>query len=117
MGKYNEAIAEYEEANKLRGETTGGQIYLGYALAKAGRRSEAETILKRLETTKEYVSPAELAFVYIALGQKEQALSALERSYAVHDLQMQYLAVDPHYDELRAEPRFKELIRKVGLPQ
>jgi hypothetical protein len=50
------------------------------------------------------------------LGQKEQALSSLERAYTVHDLQMQFLGVDPHYDSLRSEPRFKELMRKVGLP-
>jgi hypothetical protein len=86
-------------------------------LAKAGRRSEAEAILKRLETTKEYVSPAELAILYVGLGDKEQALTALERAYAAHDLQMLELGVDLHYDPLRSEPRFQEIIRKVGLPQ
>lgn len=85
-------------------------------MAKAGRRNEAESILKKLETTKEYVSPAELAVLYVGLDQKEQALSALERAYAAHDLQMGFLGIDPHYDSLRSEPRFQELIRKVGLP-
>ena len=117
MGQYNEAISEYEESLRLHGENTSVQCYLGYALAKAGRRNEAESLLKRLETTKEYVSPAELAGLYIALGEREKALSALERAYAQHDLQMQYLGIDPHLDPLRSEPRFQELIRKVGLPQ
>ena len=117
MGQYNDAIAEFEESLRLKGDNTSDQCYLGYALAKAGRRSDAEPILKRLETTKEYVSPAELAVLYIGLGEKEQALSALERAYAAHDLQMQYLGLDPSYDPLRSEPRFRELIRKVGLPQ
>jgi TolB-like protein/Flp pilus assembly protein TadD len=117
LGQYDNAIAKFEESLRLRGDNTSDQCYLGYALAKAGRRNEAEAILKRLETTKEYVSPAELATLYIGLGQKEQALSALERAYAAHDLQMQYLGVAPFYDPLRTEPRFQELIRKVGLPQ
>ena len=117
MGQYNEAIAEFEESRRLKGDNTSDQCYLGYALAKAGRRGEAEAILKRLETTKDYVSPAELTTLYIGLDQKEQALSALERAYGAHDPQMQYIGVDPFLDPLRSEPRFQELIRKVGLPQ
>ncbi len=117
MGKHNDAIAEYEESLRLQGDNTSSQCYLGYALAKAGRRREAEALRKRLETTKEYVSPAELAVLYVGLGEKEKALAALERAYTEHDLQMQHLATDPHYDALRSEPRFQELIRKVGLPQ
>jgi TolB-like protein/Tfp pilus assembly protein PilF len=116
LGRYNEAIAEFEEALRLNGDNTSDLCYLGHALAKAGRRSEAEAILKRLGTTKQYVSPAELATLYIGLDQKEQALSALERAYADHDVQMQFLGVAPFYDPLRTEPRFQELIRKVGLP-
>ena len=54
--------------------------------------------------------------LYVGLGDKEGAIAALERAYAAHDLQMQYLKVDPHYDSLRAEPRFQDLVRKVGLP-
>ena len=116
-GQYNDAIAEFEEALHIGGASTSTDCYLGVALAKAGRRSEADALLKRLETTKDYVSPAELACLYSGLDQKEQALSALERAYAAHDLQMQFLGVAPYYDPLRSEPRFQELIRKVGLPQ
>jgi serine/threonine-protein kinase len=117
MRRYDEAVAEYETTNRLDGDSTSVHCFLGYALAKAGRRNEAEAILKKLETTKEYVSPAELAVLYVGLDQKEQALSSLERAYAAHDLQMRFLGVDPSFDPLRSEPRFKELIRKVGLPR
>ena len=116
MRRYNEAVSEYEASQRSIGDTTSLQCFLGYALAKAGRRKEGEAILKKLETTKEYVSPAELAVLYMGLDQKEQALSSLERAYADHDLQMRFLPVDPHFDPLRSEPRFQELIRKVGLP-
>jgi len=117
MGQYKDAIAELEESLRLKGDNTSDQCFLGYALAKAGRRNEAEAILKRLETTKEYVSPPELAILDVGLGEKEQALSALERAYAAHDPQMQFLGAAPEYDAVRSEPRFQELIRKVGLPQ
>ncbi len=116
MGKYNEAIAEYKECLRLADKLPGAECYLVYALSKAGQRDEAEKVLKHLETTKDYVSPAELAIAYAGLGQKEQALSSLERGYIADDLQMQFLGADPHYDGLRSEPRFKELMRKVGLP-
>ena len=116
-GEYEKAVAEYKETIKLRGENTSDQCYLGYALAKAGQRAEAEAILKQLETTEKYVSPAELAVLYVGLGEKEKALSALERAYAAHDLQMQNLGIDPGYDSIRSEPRFQDLMRKVGLTQ
>jgi eukaryotic-like serine/threonine-protein kinase len=117
VGKYNDAIVEFQETMRLAGADTSTQCYLGYSFAKAGKRAEAEALQKQLETTKEYVSPAELAILYLGLGDRERALSALERSYAAHDLQLQYLVADPHYDTLRSEPRFQELVRKVGLPQ
>ena len=67
MGQFNDAIAEYQESIRLTGVDTSTQCYLGYALAKAGKRAGAEALLKELETTKEYVSPAELAVLYIGL--------------------------------------------------
>ena len=90
---------------------------MGYAYAKSGKRDEALAILNKLKTTKDHVSPAELAILYVGLGDKEAALESLERSYREHDLQMQYLKVDLHYDALRSEARFQDLMRRVGLPQ
>jgi Flp pilus assembly protein TadD len=114
-GKYNEAIADYQKFVSLGDTTSSTQCYLGYALAHAGRKSEAQAILEKLKTTKEYVSPAELAVLYAGLGDKEGAIASLEKAYVAHDLQMQYLNIDPHYDSLRSDPRFVELIKKVGL--
>jgi tetratricopeptide (TPR) repeat protein len=114
-GMYPQAIAEYQKEIGIDGETTSVQCYLGYALAMSGKRSEAQAILDKLKSTKEYVSLAELATLYVGLGDKEGALASLEKAYAAHDPQMQYLKVDPHYDSLRSDPRFVELSRKVGL--
>jgi len=58
-----------------------------------------------------------LATLYAGLGEKEEALSLLEKASAAHELQMQYLKVDPHLDSLHLDSRFTDLLRRVGLPQ
>jgi TolB-like protein/Flp pilus assembly protein TadD len=116
-GMYPEAIAEYQKFSSIEGEKTENQIYLGYSYAMSGQREKALAILKKMKTTTDYVSPAELAILYTGLGDKEGAFQELERAYAAHDLQLQYLKVEPHYDSLRSDPRFTDLMRRVGLPK
>jgi adenylate cyclase len=90
-------------------------LYLGAFYAKAGERKKAQEILKRLETSKEYVSPGELTVLYAALGEREQAFASLEKAYAAHDLQLQHLRAEIFFDSLREDSRFKDLMRRVGL--
>ena len=114
---HNEAVAAYKESIKIsNAESTSTECYLGASLARLGDRSGALKILEKLEVTKDYVSPGELAVLYTALGDREKALSTLERAYREHDLQLKYLNIETGYDDLRSEPRFQELVRKVGLP-
>ena len=114
---YGQAIEEYKKAASMAKQTTWNQIILGYALAMSGKTSEAQEILSSLKTSIEYVSPAELAILYVGLGDKEGALASLEAAYAAHDLQLIYLNVAPQYDSLRSDPRFQSLRRRVGLPE
>jgi eukaryotic-like serine/threonine-protein kinase len=114
-GMYREGIAEYEQAVKVGDNSLTTQIYLGAAYAKAGERAKAQVILDRLETSEQYVSPTELSILYVALGQREQAFASLEKAYAGHDLQLGTLGVDASFDSLREDPRFKDLMRRVGL--
>lgn len=114
-GMYAEAIAAYEEAIKLGLDSPSTQIHLGAAYARAGDRERAQAILTRLQTSEEYVSPGQLATLYVAQGETEQAFAALEKAYEEHDLQLQYLGVDPALDPLRSDPRFQDLLRRVGL--
>jgi hypothetical protein len=72
-------------------------------------------MLTQLQTSKEYVSPGELAILYTALGEQEQAFSSLEKAYAAHDPQLEFLGVSPAYDPLRSDPRFQDLLRRLGL--
>lgn len=113
-GMYAEAIATYQQSIKMFGDNTSDQIYLGAACAKAGERGKAKAILKRLETTKDYVSPTELAILYDALDERDKAFATLERAYARHDYQFMFLGA-PEFDSLRSDPRFTDLMRRVGL--
>ncbi len=114
-GMYSEAIANYQKFISIKGEDTSVPVYLGYAYAMSGKRNEALALLDKLKTTKEYVSPGELAILYAGLGNKEEAFAALDRAYNAQDPQMQYLKIEPHYDSLRSDPRYADLMRKVDL--
>lgn len=114
-GQYPEAIAAYQKAIRLGDDSRDTQIYLGAAYAKAGERAKAQAIVRKLETGKEYVSPGSLADLYVALGERDQAFAVLERAYAAHDAQLQFLGVNPNLDRLRSDPRFPDLLRRVGL--
>jgi TolB-like protein/cytochrome c-type biogenesis protein CcmH/NrfG len=116
-GMHKQAITEYQKVVSIEPEIMNAHICLGYALAMSSRRSEAMAILTKIKNTNVYVSPTELAVLYIGLGDIEGAIALLERAYAEHDLQMQYLNVVPYFDSLRAEPRFQEILRRIGLHQ
>ena len=90
---------------------------LGYLHAVAGDHEQAEQTLRDLELLAEqrYVTPAARMVVYLGLDDKEQALDWLEKCLADRDLQCWFLGVDPVYDRLRDEPRFKAVLKKVGL--
>ena len=114
-GMYREAITAYEKAAQL-GAGFNTKIYLAAAYAGAGERDRARSMLRQFEEGKGYVSPAELAVLYVALGERERALASLEKAYAERDLQLKYLTTEPAYDPITNESRFRELVRKVGLP-
>ena len=114
-GMYEEAIDEFQKGMSINGETTSGQIYLGYALAMSGKKKEARALFAKLKKRKEYVSATELAYLDIALGDKEGAMIRLEKAYAARDPHLQHLKVDPHYDSLRSDSRFQDLVKRVGL--
>jgi TolB-like protein/Tfp pilus assembly protein PilF len=114
-GMYAEAITAFEEAIKLGQDAPATQIRLGSACARAGNRARAQAILKQLQTSKDYVSPCELGILYAALGERDQAFASLEKAYEAHDVQFQFLGVSPEWDPLRSDPRFQDLLRRVGL--
>lgn len=82
-------------------------------IAKGVRLGRYE--IRSLLGSKDHVSPGELAMLYTALGEREQALALLKKAYENHHLQLQYLGVAPEFDPLRADLRFQNLVRRIGL--
>jgi len=117
--QFGEAIAEAEKAVELSERAPEALGILGMVYGFAERKEEAKKILKELLTLNErrYVTPAALAYVYIGLGDKDQAFAWIEKAYRERSNFVTYLKVVPIVDSLRSDPRFSDLIRRVGLPQ
>jgi TolB-like protein/Tfp pilus assembly protein PilF len=117
MGMPDRAIAELQRAaalNKRRAQTIAG---LAYAHAAAGNRRAAERLLAELleRWRTEYVSSLVIAVAYAGLGDREQAVRWLENAASVHDPFLTYLSMIPAFDPLRADPRFSQVLKKLGL--
>jgi tetratricopeptide (TPR) repeat protein len=91
--------------------------HLGNAYARAGRVYSARKIISQLEkdVQKNGVGRYEIALVYAGLGEKNLAFSWLEESYKTHSEGLTNLKIDPCLDPLRSDPRFDDLVRRVGL--
>ena len=107
-GMYPEAIAEVRKFIELSSDPTG-KGFLGFCLAKSGQRAEAIKVLNELkqESSERYVQSYAFALIYIGLGQKEDALAALEKEVSDRSPNAIFYAVNPELDELRAEPRLR----------
>jgi TolB-like protein/Tfp pilus assembly protein PilF len=117
-GSYPEAIAETRTAIELRnGSSAKG--YLGLWLARSGKREDAGQLLNELkqESAWNYVQPYTFALIYIGLGSKEEALNWLEKQMSGHAETANQYAVAPELDELRSEPRFKAMLKRMNLPE
>jgi eukaryotic-like serine/threonine-protein kinase len=115
---YEVAIAEGEKAVKLSGGSPLMRAALAYTFGTAGRTKEACRILDDLTelAKKKYVAPYFFAGTYIGLGENDRAIECLEKSYQEHSHWLIYLHTDPGMDGLRDNPRFQDLLRRVGLP-
>ena len=109
---YKDAIREFEQ-----GRNPYTLAHLGNAYARAGRLSEARKAIARLNERigKQNVTYG-IALVYAGLGEKDQAFAWLEKAYQVRDKGITCLKIDQCLDPLRSDPRFQDLVRRVGLP-
>jgi len=117
LGRYEEAISSYEHGFEVTGQSGELSTTLAYIYSLSGKRAEAQ---KRLSNIIEYskqnfVSPISIARVYVGLGEKEEAFFWLEKGYSQNDAQLIYLKIDPTFDPLRSDPRYTQLLRKIGL--
>jgi tetratricopeptide (TPR) repeat protein len=119
-GKLLEAISEYQKAIEISNGDQDAAASLAHAFAVIGRRAEAEKILHDFERKSKsgYVSPYMIATIYAGLGEKDKALAFLERAYQERSLDISWhLKADLRIDNLRSDPRFQDLVRRVGYPQ
>jgi serine/threonine protein kinase len=117
-GCYEAAIAEGEKGVKLSGGSPLMRAALAHTFGTAGRTKEALRILDELTELgkQKYVAAYFFAGIYVGLGENDRAIEYLERSYEEHSHWLIYLHIDPSMDALRDDPRFHDLLRRVGLP-
>ena len=116
-GGFAEAIAALKQGISLGG-TTELWSSLGHAYALSGERDEAQKVIEHLRelSVHEYVAPYNIAVIYAGLGEKDEAFVWLNRAYQERSYLLTYLTVDERLDKLHSDPRFYELVRRVGLP-
>jgi len=114
-GMYADSISQFLKS----GDGPDSLGHLGNAYARAGQVKLARKSISQLEelVRKNGVGRYEIALVYAGLGKKQEALKWLEEAYDAHDVGLVYLKVDPCLDPLRSDPRFDDLVRRVGLAQ
>jgi len=117
-GCYELAITEGEKAVKLSGGSPLMTAALAHTLGTAGKTKEACQLLDDLtmRAKQKYVAPYFLAGVHIGLGENDRAIEYLEKAYEEHSHWLIYLHIDPSMDGVRENPRFQDLLRRIGLP-
>jgi serine/threonine-protein kinase len=114
-GDFSEALSEYQKAQQLNDDPHVAAL-LGRLYAVWGKRDEALRTLSQLKSVAQhrYVADYSVALVYAGLGEKDRAFELLEKSYREHTVDMLTLHYDPLIDNLRSDPRFADLLRRVG---
>ena len=111
---YDEAIAELKKAIELSGGSVPCSSNLSYAYAASNQKNEAVKILNDLKASPTR-NASEIALMYVGLGDKDQAMKWLNQAYAEHFNPS--ILVRPAFDPLRADPRFKDLVHRIGLAE
>lgn len=117
-GMSKEAVAESQKRQSMVPPDPEALAGLACSYAAAGNREEALRILGklRLQSKVKYISPFYIAEAYVGVGEKEEALAWLQKGLDLYDGNMGQLKVAPALDPLRSDPRFADLVRRIGLP-
>jgi len=119
QGKYEKAVCEYEEAIRLSGAGSVPYALLAHTHALSGNHVEANRMLELLKERRrqEYVPAFNIALIYVGLGQADAAFEWLEEAFAERSSWLVSLKIEPMLDVLRPDPRFAELLGRIGLPE
>jgi TolB-like protein/Tfp pilus assembly protein PilF len=118
-GRNDEAIASFQKAAELNGRISFGLADLGAALAASGRKKEAYELIKELEGRyqNKQSDGYSLATIYAALGDKDKAFEWLEKDFSARSAKLPEVRWTINFEPLRNDPRFKDLIWRMGLPE
>ncbi len=113
------ATEEFKKAIALSADSPLMKAALGRAYAKSQKEHEATEMLNELDELgkRQYVSAYEVATIYVALGNNEQAFQLLEQAYGEHSFHLVYLNVSPQFKPVRSDRRFQDLVQRIGLSQ
>ena len=118
-GMFAQALSDAETLRRLYGEGPAYWMTLTYIYGRAGQLEWARHQLEKLEKLSRHgqVDPVSMTWAHLGMGNKEEALADLEKAYSEHFSMLTTLQVEPGYDPLRSDPRFQDLLRRVGLAQ
>jgi serine/threonine-protein kinase len=118
-GTYEPAIQALQKSIPLSGDSPDEPASLGLAYALSGKSGEARKIMEELKqrSKRKYLSSIIIANLHAALGEKDQAFALLDKAYDERDTLLILLKVEPMFDPLRSDPRFTDLLRRVGFPE
>ncbi|MCK4820141.1 tetratricopeptide repeat protein, partial [bacterium] len=115
---YEEALSELQKEDTIsKGIEATAEIWIGIVYAKTGKVNKARKILEDLikRSKQEFVSPYFIAILYFNLKEKDKGFSWLDKAYKENDSWLNFLKVDPGFDSVRSNPRFKALLKRMGL--
>jgi tetratricopeptide (TPR) repeat protein len=118
-GMLGQAIAEFQKWQSLSGDEPAATSALGHAYALSGKRADAQKAVARLrELSKDrYVAPYDVAVVYVGLGDNDHTMEWLQRAYEDHSAWLIWIKVDPRFDSVRDDPRYRTLLQGMRIPE
>ena len=116
--QFADAVADVENWRRVS-NTPWRWSLLAYVYGRSGNQAKARHALGRLEQlySQRQIDAAPMFIAHIGLGNKDEALAWLQKAYLQHSAALTALKVDPTYDPLRNDPRFQDLLRRLGLAQ
>ena len=119
LEKYDQSIDVYRKATNLSDGLAEIKAGLGHAYGIAGRMNEAQAIMDEFTALAGhyYIPPVQMAFVAFGLGKTDMAFDLLERAFRERSWELVFIATEPWFDPLHDDPRFLDLIKRIGLPQ
>ncbi len=117
MMQFDKAIGDYESGLRLAPNHQFGTGRLGHALAMANRTDDARKLLAKVESARLAGTYSDLytAYIYLGLRDFDRVFIHLDRAYERRDPDLPYIAVDPIFDPLQHDPRYRAMLKKLGL--